>query len=175
MIAWEMRSGTSSVPPGNVLIYTIVYIVCVLKTFCVNCFDLLSTFIHIFYVLLPCFSSEKEEETTGKEKLVLLEECELITVMEVIKGRLEVTTTHVYFFDTSPHREEGSSNSLYTAYIFTVDLCILFPFEYLLHINNGLCCIIGVGEDFKWALSQLREIHFRRYNLRRSALEFLSH
>ena len=27
------------------------------------------------------------------------------------------------------------------------------------------------GEDFKWSLSQLREIHFRRYNLRRSALE----
>ena len=27
------------------------------------------------------------------------------------------------------------------------------------------------GDDFKLALSQLREIHFRRYNLRRSALE----
>ncbi|KAH3749001.1 hypothetical protein DPMN_183490 [Dreissena polymorpha] len=27
------------------------------------------------------------------------------------------------------------------------------------------------GEDFKWSLPQLREIHFRRYNLRRSALE----
>ena len=27
------------------------------------------------------------------------------------------------------------------------------------------------GEDFKWSLSQLREIHLRRYNLRRSALE----
>lgn len=29
----------------------------------------------------------------------------------------------------------------------------------------------SAGEDFKWALSRLREIHFRRYNLRRSALE----
>ena len=28
------------------------------------------------------------------------------------------------------------------------------------------------GEDFKFALSQLREMHLRRYNLRRSALEF---
>ena len=28
-----------------------------------------------------------------------------------------------------------------------------------------------LGEDFKLALSQIREIHFRRYNLRRSALE----
>jgi hypothetical protein len=28
-----------------------------------------------------------------------------------------------------------------------------------------------VGQDFKWPLSQIREIHLRRYNLRRSALE----
>ena len=32
--------------------------------------------------------------------------------------------------------------------------------------------ISGAGEDFKVSLCQLREIHFRRYNLRRSALEF---
>lgn len=79
-------------------------------------------------------NSTTGEEYSGKEKLVLLEECELITMVDVIKGRLEVTTTHVYFFDCSPFKEEG-------------------------------------GEDFKWNLSQLREIHFRRYNLRRSALE----
>lgn len=30
---------------------------------------------------------------------------------------------------------------------------------------------LGVGFDFKWHLSQIREIHLRRYNLRRSALE----
>ena len=36
--------------------------------------------------------------------------------------------------------------------------------------NLKLDCFSGV-EDFKWALSQLRELHFRRYNLRRSALE----
>lgn len=29
----------------------------------------------------------------------------------------------------------------------------------------------GVGHDFKWPLSQIREVHLRRYNLRRSALE----
>lgn len=28
-----------------------------------------------------------------------------------------------------------------------------------------------MGYDFKWPLSQIREIHLRRYNLRRSALE----
>ena len=35
------------------------------------------------------------------------------------------------------------------------------------------CCVCWfAGQDFKWSLPQLREIHFRRYNLRRSALEF---
>lgn len=32
--------------------------------------------------------------------------------------------------------------------------------------------IPGIGYDFKRPLSQLRELHLRRYNLRRSALEF---
>lgn len=30
---------------------------------------------------------------------------------------------------------------------------------------------VGVGHDFKWPLLQIREVHLRRYNLRRSALE----
>lgn len=76
------------------------------------------------------------EELAGKEKLVLQEECELVTVMEVVKGQLEVTTSHIYFFDHTPSRETGET------------------------------------QDFKWQLAELREIHFRRYNLRRSALEF---
>ena len=76
------------------------------------------------------------EELSGKEKLVLQEECELVTVMEVVKGQLEVTTNHMHFFDHTPSRETGDT------------------------------------QDFKWQLAELREIHFRRYNLRRSALEF---
>uniref|UniRef100_A0A8C4KFS9 Neurobeachin-like protein 2 n=1 Tax=Dromaius novaehollandiae TaxID=8790 RepID=A0A8C4KFS9_DRONO len=75
------------------------------------------------------------EEQSQKEKLVLSEDCELITVIDVIPGRLEITTQHIYFFDGSIEKEEG------------------------------------VGFDFKWHLSQIREIHLRRYNLRRSALE----
>ncbi|KAM8934102.1 neurobeachin-like protein 1 [Pelodytes ibericus] len=78
--------------------------------------------------------SDKEEQSQ-KEKTVLSEDCELITVMDVIFGRLEVTTRHIYFYDGSTEKEEG------------------------------------VGFDFKWPLSQIREIHLRRYNLRRSALE----
>ncbi|GFR76164.1 neurobeachin-like protein 1 [Elysia marginata] len=79
-------------------------------------------------------SALQQEEYTGKEKLVISSDCQLITVMDEVKGRLEVTTTHVYFFDCNPRREEE-------------------------------------GEDFKWSLSRLREIHFRRYNLRRTSLE----
>uniref|UniRef100_A0A4W3HXN9 Neurobeachin-like protein 2 n=1 Tax=Callorhinchus milii TaxID=7868 RepID=A0A4W3HXN9_CALMI len=77
----------------------------------------------------------EKEEPSQKEKLVISEDCELITIMDVVAGRLDVTTQHIYFFDASVEKEEG------------------------------------VGYDFKWPLSQLREIHLRRYNLRRSALE----
>ncbi|XP_056156935.1 neurobeachin-like protein 1 [Lampris incognitus] len=75
------------------------------------------------------------EEAGQKEKLVLWEDCELVTVVDVVPGRLELTTQHIYFYDSSQEKEEG------------------------------------IGHDFKWPLSQIREIHLRRYNLRRSALE----
>ncbi|XP_075385717.1 neurobeachin-like protein 1 isoform X2 [Tenrec ecaudatus] len=78
---------------------------------------------------------DEKEEQDQKEKLVLMEDCELITVVDVIPGRLEITTQHIYFYDGSIEKEDG------------------------------------VGLDFKWPHSQVREIHLRRYNLRRSALE----
>uniref|UniRef100_A0A8C4UVC3 Neurobeachin like 1 n=1 Tax=Falco tinnunculus TaxID=100819 RepID=A0A8C4UVC3_FALTI len=81
------------------------------------------------------FCRDEKDEQSQKEKLILSEDCELITVIDVIPGRLEITTQHIYFFDCSIEKEEG------------------------------------VGFDFKWHLSQIREIHLRRYNLRRSALE----
>lgn len=52
------------------------------------------------------FSDEKEEQDQ-KEKLVLTEDCELITVIDIIPGRLEVTTQHIYFHDNSVEKEEG--------------------------------------------------------------------
>ncbi|XP_072905355.1 neurobeachin-like protein 2 isoform X3 [Hemitrygon akajei] len=79
------------------------------------------------------------EEPSQKEKLVISEECELITIVAVIPGRLEITTQHIYFYDGSSEKEETEE---------------------------------GIGYDFKRPLSQLREVHLRRYNLRRSALEF---
>ncbi|KAM4560063.1 neurobeachin-like protein 1 isoform 3-T3 [Odontesthes bonariensis] len=81
-------------------------------------------------------SNQVEAEDAGqKEKQVLMEDCELVTVVDVVPGRLELTTQHIYFYDISQEKEEG------------------------------------VGHDFKWPLSQIREVHLRRYNLRRSALE----
>jgi hypothetical protein len=40
-----------------------------------------------------------------QEKLVASEECELVTLMSVIKGRFELTTLHLYFFDSRPIRQ----------------------------------------------------------------------
>ncbi|XP_061443028.1 LOW QUALITY PROTEIN: neurobeachin-like protein 2 [Rhineura floridana] len=79
------------------------------------------------------------KEQSQKEKLVISEDCELITIVAVIPGRLEVTTQHIYFYDGSSEKDETEE---------------------------------GIGYDFKRPLSQLRELHLRRYNLRRSALEF---
>ncbi|KAL1771089.1 neurobeachin 1 isoform X1 [Sigmodon hispidus] len=78
---------------------------------------------------------DEKEEQDQKEKLVLTEDCELITVIDIISGRLEITTQHIYFHDNSIDKEDG------------------------------------MGFDFKWPHSQIREIHLRRYNLRRSAIE----
>uniref|UniRef100_A0A7M4E3Q1 Neurobeachin-like protein 2 n=1 Tax=Crocodylus porosus TaxID=8502 RepID=A0A7M4E3Q1_CROPO len=79
------------------------------------------------------------KEQSQREKLVISEDCELITTVAVIQGRLEVTTQHIYFYDGSSEKEETEE---------------------------------GIGYDFKRPLSHLREVHLRRYNLRRSALEF---
>ncbi|XP_068790145.1 neurobeachin-like protein 2 isoform X3 [Struthio camelus] len=89
---------------------------------------------------LPVLDSQAEpKEQSQREKLVISEDCELITTVAVIAGRLEVTTQHIYFYDGSSEKEETEE---------------------------------GIGYDFKRPLSHLREVHLRRYNLRRSALEF---
>ncbi|NXT55301.1 NBEL2 protein, partial [Pluvianellus socialis] len=88
---------------------------------------------------LPVLDNQTEpKEQNQREKLVVSEDCELITTVAVVPGRLEVTTQHVYFYDGSSEKEETEG---------------------------------GIGYDFKRPLSHLREVHLRRYNLRRSALE----
>ena len=49
---------------------------------------------------------ETEESEKLTEKLVLSEDCQRVTYMSVVKGKLEVTTNFVYFFDGSPYRED---------------------------------------------------------------------
>ena len=45
-----------------------------------------------------------ESEKIG-ERLILTEDCQRVTYMSVVKGKIEVTTSYVYFFDGSPYRE----------------------------------------------------------------------
>ncbi|KAK2091048.1 Neurobeachin-like protein 2 [Saguinus oedipus] len=88
----------------------------------------------------PMEAAELDEQ---REKLVLSAECQLVTVVSVVPGLLEITTQNVYFYDGSTERvetEEGASAA-------------------------------GIGYDFRRPLAQLREVHLRRFNLRRSALE----
>lgn len=55
----------------------------------------------------PCGRSEAEE-AGQRERLVLWEDCDLVTVMDVSPGRLELTTQHIYFYDGSTEKEEGT-------------------------------------------------------------------
>ncbi|XP_055608825.1 neurobeachin-like protein 1 isoform X2 [Uranotaenia lowii] len=74
-------------------------------------------------------------ETSGKEKIVISQECELITLMTRVKGRLDLTTNQIVFSEIGSSRDDGQRL------------------------------------DFKFPISQLRELHLRKFNLRRSALE----
>lgn len=49
---------------------------------------------------------EAAEPDEQREKLVLSAECQLVTVVAVVPGLLEVTTQHVYFYDGSTDRVE---------------------------------------------------------------------
>lgn len=54
---------------------------------------------------------EAAELDEQHEKLVLSAECQLVTVVAVVPGLLELTTQHIYFYDCSTERvetEEGT-------------------------------------------------------------------
>lgn len=59
---------------------------------------------------LPIWCRAEAEEAGQKEKLVLWEDCELVTVVDVVPGRLELTTQHIYFYDSSQEKEEGEES-----------------------------------------------------------------
>lgn len=106
------------------------------------------------------------EEAGQKEKLILTEDCELVTIVDVVPGRLELTTQHIYFYDSSQEKEEGEGGGQKEE-----DVKILNTRSQKHLIILTLLSSTGVGHDFKWPLTQIREVHLRRYNLRRSALE----
>lgn len=56
--------------------------------------------------LFPVPPRAEPKEQNQREKLVVSEDCELITTVAVVPGRLEVTTQHVYFYDGSSEKEE---------------------------------------------------------------------
>ncbi|XP_065051660.1 neurobeachin-like protein 2 [Rhopilema esculentum] len=74
------------------------------------------------------------EESVGK--VVLSVNCHLITLMDVVPGRIELSLTHISFFDES---------------------------------NDS---VFGSACDFWFQLEKLQEMHMRRYNLRKTGLEF---
>jgi hypothetical protein len=102
------------------------------------------------------------EET---EKLLIKSECELITMAKVIKGRFELTNKYLYFVDTfsSLYSEKKSCCSSVNEKIVS----------FTNNSYNGLNCHdFDILNDFKVPLFQIKDVQLRRYNLRRSALEF---
>ncbi|KPU78624.1 uncharacterized protein Dana_GF10562, isoform B [Drosophila ananassae] len=75
------------------------------------------------------------QQDVALEKLVISQDCELITLMTKVKGRIEVNQSIFTFVDLSPPTEDGSKH------------------------------------DFRFSTNKIREVHLRKYNLRRSALE----
>lgn len=68
----------------------------------------LHTLLRVKSVLIGfCFYRDENKEQDQKEKLVFSVDCELITIIDVIPGRLEITTQHIYFYDGSIEKEDG--------------------------------------------------------------------
>uniref|UniRef100_A0A8C9L807 Neurobeachin like 1 n=1 Tax=Pavo cristatus TaxID=9049 RepID=A0A8C9L807_PAVCR len=93
------------------------------------------------------------DEQSQKEKLILSENCELVTVIDVIPGRLEVTTQHLYFFDGSIEKEEGEHDQW------------LFNFSAIQHsaLSRGLKWVNREISNFDY-LIQLNTMAGRTYN-----------
>lgn len=49
----------------------------------------------------------KSDVTQGTEKLLITCDCDLVTLMSVIKGKIEITTNNFYFYDLSQIKEDG--------------------------------------------------------------------
>jgi hypothetical protein len=59
------------------------------------------------YIHIVLNRNDTTDNLGGKEKLLLSQECELVTLMSRVKGRLDITNTHVSFNEMSPAKEEA--------------------------------------------------------------------
>jgi len=123
-----------------------------------------------------------------KEKLIISSECELITVTRIIKGRFELTNKYIYFFDTyssfyfENHSSLNDSNFDSVPNIGGTNGNLTTGFNSMMNhtsfsanqnYKDGFSCHdFDILNDFKISLTQIKEVQLRRYNLRRSALEF---
>ncbi len=72
----------------------------------------------VVHVNTRCGSVRADSEEAGqKEKLVISEDCELVTVVDVYPGRLELTTQHIYFYDSSAEKEEGEEKLVHEGHV----------------------------------------------------------
>ena len=51
-------------------------------------------------------NQENSEAEQDQEKFIMSEECELVTLMSVVKGRFELSNNFIYFFDSRPVKDE---------------------------------------------------------------------
>jgi hypothetical protein len=72
-----------------------------------NLFNLCFCFGASDYIHIVLTRNDTTDNLGGKEKLLLSQECELVTLMSRVKGRLDITNTHVSFNDMSPAKEDA--------------------------------------------------------------------
>ena len=82
--------------------------------------------------------------------------------MKMTPGTLEITTTHIYFWETLELRPK---EVCFFSFFFKGKHPSLLPLVSSQELHKA-------PKDRKWRLDQLREIHQRRYLLRSSSLEF---
>lgn len=92
----------------------------------------------------------------GKELVVRRETCDLVQFMDCVPGHLEITTHHLFFL--SSERRDGHS-------------CGCFHGDWVTMVTTHFSPHPGAVANFKVRLDQLREIHSRRFNMQRTAIE----
>ncbi|KAJ3287848.1 Neurobeachin-like protein 2 [Rhizoclosmatium sp. JEL0117] len=98
-------------------------------------------------------NEEMSSINVDSENFLFSCECEMILLMTAVKGRLELTASNITFFaDLRASAANLSESDQKT-------LVLLAESEVLLR-------------ERRWPISKLREIYFRRYKLRNSAVEF---